>query len=112
MNDDRAQLAKLGQTMAQQPALKAVFCIHCGRVYVIDDKHGRETCDCGKELHPVAKTVTLGQMLECGDGHSVRVQNPSDKCDVCGTSDQGDQTGWGMRARHLLCPKCLARSPG
>ena len=91
MNDERAQLQKLGEKLStEQTTLSAVFCTYCGRVYIIDDKHGRETCDCGKELHPVAKTVTLGQRLECGDGHIVRAfpgSHPRLEIDIDGYVD-------------------------
>lgn len=52
--------------------LSTVFCIHCGRVYVFSDAVGREDCVCGAELHPVFKTLVLGQELQLADGWKVR----------------------------------------
>lgn len=73
MNHDRAQLAKLGQTLlSETPSLSAVHCVHCGRVYIVSAKNGRESCDCGAELYPVSKAVTLASELRGGDGHEIR----------------------------------------
>jgi len=73
MNHDRAQLAKLGQTLlSETPSLSAVHCVHCGRVYIVSAKNGRESCDCGAELYPVSKDVTLAQELRGGDATEIR----------------------------------------
>lgn len=75
MNDDRAQLAKLGNIPPTPSSrLAVIFCIGCGRVYIVDRGHERpsDECDCGRELYPVSKAVTLASELRGGDGHEIR----------------------------------------
>jgi hypothetical protein len=37
------------------------------------------------------------------------IEVSTDKCDVCGVSDHGNQMGWGIRGTTLHCPKCFSR---
>ena len=55
-------------------SLEISFCVHCGRVYVVDQKDTqRDACDCGQELYPVGRRLMLESELKAGDDHSLRV---------------------------------------
>lgn len=58
--------------------LGVVYCIHCGRVYVVDrDCTTRgDTCDCGAELYPVERKVMMGEELRGGDNMKIRACIP------------------------------------
>jgi len=65
--DRRLLLADYVSSCIKREAMKAVFCTHCGRIYVVDNHHGRDKCLCGAEVYPSAKLVQLGEELRLGE---------------------------------------------
>ena len=49
-----------------------VHCVHCGRIWIFDQKSAADMCSCGAELYPVRKNLSVGE-LKLADGFLARV---------------------------------------
>lgn len=65
-----------GRRMVDLDKLEVVYCVHCGRIYVLDEDMGDECSACGIELYPVRRKFELGE-LRLADGALARVEDSS-----------------------------------